>query len=155
MNDPDEGTQSSYESDSSQSLERAMADAAHDAIFVVDERAHILAANHQAFAMFGYSLSELLGLGIIQLIAPSDRARITRRLTHNLLRTGSHFEWEATECVAIHKNGDAVPVEIFLTQIRRTRSPGFVSAFRDLRERKKAEEGISSRFGKPCARRRN
>jgi len=55
-----------------------MADAAHDAIFVVDERAHILAANHQAFAMFGYSLSELLGLGIIQLIAPSDRARITR-----------------------------------------------------------------------------
>jgi len=126
------------EDDASRALERAMADATLDAIFVVDEQANIIAANRSVFTLFGYSLEELAGRSLFRLIASSDRDRVTRRLIRNLVASSSREE-EPTECVAIHKNGQTLPIEILLRPLA-GEEPAFIGIIRDLTDRKKAQE---------------
>jgi two-component system cell cycle sensor histidine kinase/response regulator CckA len=142
MTDSDKGPENLRENASNQSLESAMADAALDAIFVVDEQAKILRANRSAFTLFGYSYGELLGQSVTELIAPRGRERVTRSIVHNLLTAQAHFQWKATECVALHKTGRAIPVEILLRPVHGSKNPHFIGVVRDLTERRKAEEEI-------------
>lgn len=139
MNAIDETYDESQEADSQDPLERAMADAAPDAIFAIDEQATILAANRSALGMLGYSLRELIGRSITQIIAAKDRERLTRRLTRDLLAAESHSESKPAECTALHKTGAAVPIELILRQIG-GRRPRFIAVIRDLTERRKASE---------------
>ena len=119
-------------------LERAMADATLDAIFVVNEQANIVAANRSAFDLFGYSLDELAGQSLFRLVATTDRDRVTRSLIRELVAGRSVFDQRQTECAGITKAGDAVPIEISLHPLGGT-EPAFVAVVRDLTERKKAE----------------
>lgn len=118
-----------------------MADAAPDAIFAVDEKASILAANRSALAMLGYSYKELTGTSITQIIAPKDRERITRRLTRHLLAPEPHLDSKPAECLALHKTGSAVPIELALRQVP-GKHPWFIAIIRDLTERKKTVEEL-------------
>lgn len=92
MNAIDETQHESQENDSQDSLKRAMADAARDAILAIDEQANILAANHSALGMLGYSRGELRGQNLAQIIAPRDRDRITRRVLRDLLGSDSQTD---------------------------------------------------------------
>jgi two-component system, cell cycle sensor histidine kinase and response regulator CckA len=139
MNAIDETQFEFQQTDSPDALERAMADAAPDAIFAIDEQATILTANRSALGLLGYSLGELRGQSITQIIAPKDRERITRRLTRDLLAAESHSESQPAECTALHKAGVVVPIELTLRQIRGKR-PWFIAVIRDLTERRKAVE---------------
>lgn len=127
------------EDDANRALERAMADATLDAIFVVDEQANIVAANRSAFTLFGYSLEELAGRSLFRLIASNDRDRVTRRLIRNLVASSSRADEEPTECTAIQKNGQALPIEILLRPLA-GEEPSFIGIIRDLTDRKKAQE---------------
>lgn len=139
MNAIDETQHESQENDSQDSLKRAMADAARDAILAIDEQANILAANHSALGMLGYSRGELRGQNLAQIIAPRDRDRITRRVLRDLLGSDSQTEWKPIECTALHKTGSGVPIELALRQSQGKR-PRFIAVIRDLTERKKAAE---------------
>lgn len=119
-------------------LERAMADATLDAIFVINEQANIIAANRSAFDLFGYSIDELAGQSLFRLVASSDRDRVTRSLIRELVAGRPVFEQRQTECAGITKAGDAVPVEISLHPLGST-EPAFVAVVRDLTDRRKAE----------------
>lgn len=139
MNAIDETQHESQENDSQDALKRAMADAARDAILAVDEQANILAANHSALGMLGYSRGELRGQNLAQIIAPRDRDRITRRVLRDLLGSDSQTEWKPIECTALHKTGSSVPIELALRQSQGNR-PRFIAVIRDLTERKKVVE---------------
>lgn len=141
MNATDETQHPSLKTDSHDPLQRAMADAAPDAIFAVDERANILAANRSALAMLGYSHGELTGTCITQIISPRDRERITRRLARDLLAAEPHFDSKPAECTALHKTGAGVPIELALRQVRGKR-PWFIAVIRDLTERKRSVEEL-------------
>jgi two-component system, cell cycle sensor histidine kinase and response regulator CckA len=141
MNDSSEVTESSRQNHPDRVLERAMADAALDAIFVVDEQANIIVANRSATALFGYSLAELTGESLFHLLASGDRDRVTRRLIRNLVAGQPAFERKAVECAGIHKTGQAIPIEISLWPLGGV-EPAFISVVRDLTERKKAEEAL-------------
>lgn len=141
MNAKDETQHPSHKTDSHDPLERAMADAAPDAIFAVDERANILAANRAALAMLGYSHDELTGTCITRIISPRDRERITRRLTRDLLAPDVHFDSKPAECTVLHKTGTGVPIELALRQVSGKR-PWFIAVIRDLTERKRTVEEL-------------
>jgi PAS domain S-box-containing protein len=127
--------------DSNRTLDRAMADATPDAIFVVDEQANIVAANRSASDLFGYSLGELTGRSLFRLIASGDRERVTRRLISNLVAGGQDSGSKPTECTGIDKAGEAIPVEISLRPLGGD-EPVFVSVVRDLTQRKRVEEEL-------------
>jgi two-component system, cell cycle sensor histidine kinase and response regulator CckA len=118
--------------------ERAMLDAALDAIFLINEQANIIAANRTAFKLFGYSLDELAGQSFFRLVAAKDRERVTRSLIRELVATRPAFEQKETECTGITKGGESVPVEISLQPFGGS-EPAFISVVRDLTERTRAE----------------
>ena len=141
MVDTNEITGIPEEDNTHPALETAMADAAADAIVVIDEEARIIAANRSVFVLFGYSLAEITRESLFCLIDPADRDRVTRRLVQNLVAGHANPEEKTTECVAVRKNGQSVPIEISLRPLGGS-EPAFVGVIRDLTERKRAEEEL-------------
>jgi len=59
------------------------------------------------------------------------------------VQTGrKHINWEAVEFSGVHKNGQEVPLEIFVRRVRRARRHFFTGIARDISERKRAETAL-------------
>ncbi len=143
MNAIDESQPNSGVPQAEQSSDYLMADAAPDAIFLVDERAAILRANRSAHSMFGYSPRELIGETIFRVIAPKDCDRLMRRLTRDLIVRPTRAQEPARfECDAVDKTGRPFPVEVTLQQVRSRNRSEFVAVIRDASERKSSEKRI-------------
>ena len=113
---------------------RSLADATFEGI-VISEKGTILETN-QAFAeMFGYQLSEVRGMSILEFHAPEFREQVRQRISSasegsyesvGMRKDGTTFEVEIHERTAPHGDGGAVRV----------------SAIRDISERKQAEDAL-------------
>ena len=142
MDDPEDKRKTPQGKDFNAQLYRVMADAASDAIFVVDEQTDILFVNRAGVAMFGYSHGELVGQNVSLLMEPRDREPASQGLVRYLQAGGGQLERKGTECTAVHKSGRKMPVEFSLGQFHDENKPRFVGVVRDLSERKKAETEI-------------
>ena len=83
-------------------------------------------ANAQLAGMFGYDEQELIGLGIIELVAPGDRERVSTKI-----REASE---EPYQFRCIRKDGTIIPVQARARHIVRNGVRQRVTAVRDLSE---------------------
>ncbi len=95
----------------------------------------ILDANPAFERMFGYTLSELAGKSVLDLVAPESRDLVMARLRAPLLG-------ESLEAVGLRKDGTRLSIEILggehVYEGRAVRA----AAVRDITERKRAEEAL-------------
>ena len=112
---------------------RILSDASFEAI-AITEKGKFLDANKQMCDMIGYTLAELKGMPVVDIIAPEDRELVS----HNQ-SIGYEPPYENR---LLHRNGSHVLVESrarhFALQNRKVR----VTVLRDITERKRAEEAL-------------
>lgn len=122
---------------------RTLVEQAADGIFLIDSRGRYTAANPSALTMLGYSLAELIGKRVQQLIPPADRPEHRRWLAQ--LLEGHTILGEQH---LIRKDGALLPVEI---SARRLPDGQLLGIARDITERKRDEETLRIRSRQQAA----
>lgn len=113
---------------------RMLMERASDAILITDTAGRFLAVNHQACRMLGRSESELLSLGVADLIPEDERPKIAEYLA--ALREGEPIRVERT---IRHLDGHELEVDVSANLMPDGRIQGIV---RDVTMRKRAEEAL-------------
>lgn len=118
-----------------ESLERfqGLSEAAFDGITIHDE-GKIISANQAYADMFGYELTELIGMDGIDFAAPEYRDRIRANIA-------SGFE-EPYEIIGVRRDGSTFPMELVGKACHHQGKAVRVAAFKDLTERKRTEEAL-------------
>jgi PAS domain S-box-containing protein len=98
----------------------------------ISEQDRIVDANQQLATMLAYPLEELIGMQVMDIVAPQSRA-LVRRKTRS--RASGPYELQA-----LRKDGSTFPVEVRSQETIHMGNPARVAILRDLSERKRAEE---------------
>jgi len=117
-----------------------MADAAHDAIVMLDQNGCVTFWNAAASRMFGYEAEEILGNCIHDLLVPHDYREKYLQGLQEFLRNGESsriLEFRGIRC-----NGEEFPVEMSVSVVSVDDRLNVISVLRDITERKHAEELI-------------
>ncbi len=122
----------------------AMLQTAPDGIIVVDESGAILEFNPAAEQIFGRRRNEVLGRPVAASLVPQSERRVFSQLMWRLIRgRAKQFLGRRTETSGLHESGNTVPVELTITEIRRSERRLFVAYVRDLTERKRTEAEVA------------
>jgi len=114
-------------------------DASPDASFILNSLGQILFANLTAIHRYGFSLEELQRMDIADLAAPDAKNEGPIKL--NLpLKSGEIYEWRFR-----FKNGNELPVEIFLEPITFHGETVYLSRVRDVTRRKNLEAELQNK----------
>jgi len=119
---------------------RALFEYANDPIFLLDLMGYHIAVNEKAADMLGYSIEELIGKSIKDIVASQEYEEAIDKL--KCLLEGKIFS--PYERIFRKKDGTEFPVEINVSLVfDPQKKPLFVqSIVRDITERKKAEEAL-------------
>lgn len=125
---------------------QGLLDAAPDAMFVVTERGHIVAANRQAVALFGYSDAELVNRPIEMLLPERYRAshvghreNFFRKPTVRSMGTGRSLR-------AVNKNGHEFPVDISISPLEADGALLSLCSVRDVTARERGKQELEERL---------
>lgn len=114
---------------------RLLLETSLEGISVVDMEGRFIYVNKSAMAISGYSLSELYGMKVMDVIAPEYRADFLRRFQNRQAGDTRAYLYESA---IVHKNGQIVTIEISSTPLQEQGAvTGILSIFRDISERKK------------------
>jgi len=123
----------------SEALKAAVLDAAQDGIVTLGPDHRIVEFNSAAEAIFGYRREEVLGKDLVEKIAPGHlEADMLRALSPSESSTAA--PGERAELVATRAGGELFPVEVSVAPILGASPPMRTATFRDITERKRAEE---------------
>lgn len=117
----------------SENLFRSLFEQATDGIFFLDMQGHILAVNESFARLHGYTVPEMLKLGLDKLDVEGTTPfpeRIRR------IMTGGHLTFEVEH---IHKNGEILPLEVAANRISTGSEELIIAVHRDIRERRQLE----------------
>jgi len=118
---------------------RRILDADFDAV-IVHQDMRVVFSNKAAQSMFGFtSLEKTIGVSPLDFMDSKYRS-VGTALTRKVVRTGKPSPRVALN--AINQNGCVFPMEIVNAPIEWSGKPAVVSIFRDISERKKAEEMV-------------
>ena len=135
------------ETQTSEQRFRALIENSSDGIAVLDSEFKITYTSPATTRILGYTDQEIAGLRAHELIHPGDRDKLTAQLSRSAAQPGIPFEGELR---VLHKNGAWRTVEVSLTNLlNHPGVGGIVSNYRDVTERKHAEEAVrqsESRF---------
>src|SRR5205823_9861656 len=118
---------------------RLVLDAAPNAMIMVDSAGVISFANARAETVFGYSLSELIGLPIEALIPPRFRDRHAGYRKGFLSEPSSRAMGAGRDLFARRKDGSEFPVEIGLNPVQTPEGMLVLAAVVDITARKQGE----------------
>jgi PAS domain S-box-containing protein len=119
---------------------RVVVETANDAVVSIDETGALLFANSATSRIFGYDSTALIGKPLTMLM-PECLRKVHEAGFRRYLHTGGrHLNWQGTELVGLHKNGNEFPVEISLGELTQSGRRIFTGFIRDISERKRAEE---------------
>lgn len=127
---------------SSESLFRAMIEAAPDAIIITDSQGSITLLNEQAEIMFDYSQQELLGQKVEVLIPTAAAERHVQHREGYVREAQPRPMGMGLSLSAQRKDGSQLPVEISLSPIHSPAGQLVFCAIRDATERRAAERKI-------------
>jgi PAS domain S-box-containing protein len=116
---------------------RAFAANANDGILIAVEGGKFVFANKRAAEIIGYSVDELLNLTFRDLAPPKELARLLGNLSRRLQGKSAPRQYES---VLRRKDGVIVPVEMTASRTIWKGQPAAPAIFRDISERKCAEE---------------
>ncbi|WP_246652216.1 PAS domain S-box protein [Rhizobium laguerreae] len=130
---------------------QAQADAYHaaivnnalDAIVVIDETGAVVDFNPAAVSIFGYGRDEAMGRQIADLIIPQTlRASHDRGLANYLQSGATRILGQRLELEALRSNGEQIPVELTITEVRLGERRLFAAHLRDLGASRHAQAQI-------------
>ena len=123
-------------------LERKLIDASIDGIVANDLGGNVLIFNQGAAMILGYTPEEVIGKLNVSNLYPPGQAHLIKEKIYEAAHGGPGI-LENYETLALHKNGDLVPVWLAARILTEDgREVGIVGYFRDLRERKRLEEEL-------------
>lgn len=111
-----------------------------DALFIVDRAGHIVLANAQAEALFGYDRSELLQRPIEVLIPPRFAASHADHRARYMHEMDSRRMGADADLFALQKSGSEFPVDIMLSPMILHGTHFVLCVVRDITERKAAQD---------------
>ena len=118
---------------------RAIFDGALDGILVVDaESGKFLTGNPAICRMLGYTLEEVVGLSVPDIHSQQDRLRVMEEFDRQR-RGGSHL---AADIPVMRRDGSVFYADIRTASIRLGGKNGLLGIFRDITERKRAEQAL-------------
>ncbi|MEM3565445.1 MAG: PAS domain S-box protein [Candidatus Bathyarchaeia archaeon] len=111
-----------------------------EACVYVDPNFHVLDINPRFTELFGYTLEEIKGKHIDDVVVPGDKIDEAKKLNRKALEGPFYYE-----TVRKRKDGSLVPVSISVAPIKlEGKLIGTVGLYRDITERKRYEERLSA-----------
>ena len=95
----------------------------------------IVDANPQLAAMLGYTAEELVGMSVVDFVAPESRPLVEKKMSSGVSEVYEHL--------AQRKDGSTFPVEVRARQMTHKGRQVRVTTLRDITERKQVEEGTT------------
>ena len=109
-----------------------------DAIVTLDEQGKVIHVNPAAEKLFGYSLSDALGLDIGELIASPCAAGAGEPEFQSFTKNRGPILAQRLEMLALHANGSTQPVELTLVRLATQEPINYTAYVRDLSDQKRA-----------------
>jgi PAS domain S-box-containing protein len=120
---------------------RAIVDTALDGIVTMDHEGRIAGFNPAAERIFGYSLSDVIGRPLADMIIPpAFREQHRHGLAHYLATGEARVFGKRIEVTGNRADGSAVDLELSIDRMPGDGSPLFAGFVRDITERKRAEQ---------------
>ncbi|MDD2544898.1 MAG: MHYT domain-containing protein, partial [Burkholderiaceae bacterium] len=119
---------------------RAMVDTAAEGILLIDGQGLIQLYNGAAERLLGWSQAEVLGQRSHCLVPEPQRAAHDASLRRYLETGESQVVGSGRDVMALHKNGQLVPIYLSLGATQLSGSPLFVAFLTDLRQRRQMEQ---------------
>ena len=121
----------------------AVVQSALDAVIVVDEAGLVVTLNNAAIAMFGYSGEEAVGCDIAALIVPHHLRSAHAAGMARYLATGEgRVLGRPIEMEGMHRDGNLIPVELAIQEVRTQSGRFFTANIRDLSQKQLAAAEI-------------
>lgn len=119
---------------------RNLFDLLPDPVVVVDRKGTFLAINRKVEEITGFKREELLGQNFLWTKIVTARSKAA--LMKNLAKRMMGMQLGPYEVEALTKDGEKIPAEVNAVRIEYEGRPAALVIFRELRERKKAEEAL-------------
>ena len=119
---------------------RNLFDLLPDPVVIVDRKGTFLAINRKVEEITGFKREELLGQNFLWTKIVTARSKAA--LMKNLAKRMKGMQLGPYEVEALTKDGEKIPVEVNAVRIEYEGRPAALVIFRELRERKKAEEAL-------------
>lgn len=114
-----------------------------DAIIMINEQGDVVLFNPAAEELFGYSLAEVKGRDMGDLIIPEKyRSAHNQDIKHYLETGEGTFSNNRIEIEGIHKNGNVFDMELAIKDIEGPNGKLFIGYARDITKRKQAEKDL-------------
>jgi two-component system CheB/CheR fusion protein len=122
-------------------LDRALLNAALDAIISMDANGRVLEFNPAAERVFGYTREQAVGQELASLIIPPNlRDRHREGLRRYLETSEGPMLEKRIEVKALHADGSEILVELAITPLQTDNGPVFTAYLRDVTDRNRSEE---------------
>jgi PAS domain S-box-containing protein len=126
----------------SEARQRAIIDAAGEAVIVIDDQATITTFNRAAERMFGYTAAEMIGTSLERLMTDGGRQAHAAYLA----KYGVTAMVEAARLRTVHKGlrkrGDVFPFELTMSEWRDGDRRMFTGVMRDVTERERTADAL-------------
>lgn len=122
---------------------RSITDSAQDAILMMDHKGRISYWNPAAERIFGYSVSEAIGMNLHTFIVPARFHQAHEAAFPVFLKTGQGAAIGKTlDLEAVKKNGEEISVQLSLSSIQISEEWHAVGIIRDITDQKKTEAAL-------------
>ncbi len=121
---------------------RSVAETANDSIISIDNEGNIVYLNTATVKMFGYSIKELTGQPIIQLMPEKLRASHISGVEKVVSGGKSNVIGQVVELAGLRIDGSEFPLELSISKWETDEGIFFTGIIRDISERKLAEEEL-------------
>lgn len=129
----------------SEARQRAVLDAALDAVVSIDHRARITYANSAFEQTFGYRVEEVLGRELAEVIVPpSLRAAHRDGIARYLATSRPRILGQRIEVSALRADGSEFPAEVTITRTGLPGPPSFTGFIRDITERRQSQQELAA-----------
>ncbi len=127
----------------SEESKRSIINAALDSVISIDSNGNVVEFNPAAERTFGFTLEEVIGVSLSELIIPVEHREAHKAGMQRLLKTGrTRLIGKRIEINALHKDGYEFPIELALTQVSGDNGIHFTAFARDITEQKAAQAAI-------------